>query len=166
MSSVTLARRALGAGSLWIFGVGASSPLTVLVRGVIETYATTGVVGVPASFVLLTVAFALLAVAYLAMSRRVVRAAPFYAVLARGIGGRVAAAGATVALLGYNCIQITLFGLVGVTVAVSGPRGVVGMGGGRVGMGGAARGHACEHECEGPLPRQSRPATPVGHVSV
>jgi hypothetical protein len=117
MSSVTLARRTLGAGSLWMFGVGASSPLTVLVRGVIATYATTGVVGVPASFVLLTVALALLAVAYLAMSRRVVHAAPFYAVLARGIGGWLAAAGAAVALLGYNCIQISLFGLVGVTVA-------------------------------------------------
>jgi hypothetical protein len=94
VTSVTSARRTLGAGSLWIFGVGASSPLTVLVDGVVATYASTGVVGVPASFVLLTVALALLAVGYLAMSRRVVHAAPFYALLARGMGGRVAAAGA------------------------------------------------------------------------
>ncbi|HET8660335.1 MAG TPA: APC family permease [Micromonosporaceae bacterium] len=117
MSAFTLARRTLGTGSLWIFGVSASSPLTVLVGGVIATYATTGVVGVPASFIVITAALALLAVGYVAMSRHVVHAAPFYALLARGFGGTVAAAGAVVALLGYNCIQISLYGLVGVTLA-------------------------------------------------
>jgi amino acid transporter len=116
VSDVTLARRTLGTGSLWIFGVSASSPLTVLVGGVIATYATTGVVGVPASFVLITVALALLAVGYVAMSRHVVHAAPFYAMLARGLGGTAATAGALVALLGYHCIQISLYGLVGVTL--------------------------------------------------
>src|SRR4051812_33428506 len=116
VKAVTLARRTLGAGSLWIFGVSASSPLTVLVGGVIATYATTGVVGVPASFLIITVALLLLAVGYIAMSRHVPHAAPFYALLARGLCGTAAVAGAVVALLGYNCIQISLYGLVGVTL--------------------------------------------------
>jgi amino acid transporter len=107
----------LGAGSLWVFAVSASSPLTVLVGGVIATYATTGVVGVPASFVLIAVALLLLATGYVAMSRRVPHAAPFFALLARGIGGTAASAGAAVALLGYLCIGISLYGLVGVTLA-------------------------------------------------
>jgi amino acid transporter len=115
--AVTLARRTLGAGSLWIFGVSASSPLTVLVGGVIATYATTGVVGVPASFLIIAVALALLAIGYVTMSRHVLHAAPFYALLARGMGGVPAAAGAAVALLGYHSIQISLYGLVGVTLA-------------------------------------------------
>jgi amino acid transporter len=116
VSVLTLARRTLGTGSLWIFGVSASSPLTVLVGGVIATYATTAVIGVPASFVLITIALALLAVGYVAMSRHVVHAAPFYAMLARGLGGTAATTGAVVALLGYHCIQISLYGLVGVTL--------------------------------------------------
>lgn len=116
MTDVTLARRTLGTGSLWIFGVSASSPLTVLVGGVIATYATTGVIGVPASFIVIAVALVLLAVGYVAMSRHVVHAAPFYALLARGLGGRAAAAGAVVAILGYHCIQISLYGLIGVTL--------------------------------------------------
>jgi amino acid transporter len=117
VSDITLARRTLGTGSLWIFGVSASSPLTVLVGGVIATYATTGVIGVPASFILIMVVLALLAVGYVAVSRHVVHAAPFYALLARGLGGTAAGAGALVALLGYHCIQISLYGLVGVTLA-------------------------------------------------
>jgi hypothetical protein len=107
----------LGAGSLWVFAVSASSPLTVLVGGVIATYATTGVVGVPASFVLLAAALLLLATGYMAMSRRVPHAAPFYALLARGIGGTAATAGASLALLGYLCIGVSLYGLVGITLA-------------------------------------------------
>jgi amino acid transporter len=117
MSSTTLARRTLGTGSLWIFGVSASSPLVVLVGGVIPTYAAAGAVGVPVSFVLLAITLALLAVGYVAMSRHVVHAAPFYAVLARGLSGSAGTAGALVALLGYNCIQISLYALVGTTLA-------------------------------------------------
>ncbi|MFC7483051.1 APC family permease [Luedemannella flava] len=36
--------------------------------------------------------------------------------LAQGLGGTAAAAGAVVALVGYHCIQISLYGLVGVTL--------------------------------------------------
>jgi amino acid transporter len=111
-----LARRTLGAGALWVFGVSASSPLTVLVGGIVATYALTGVVGVPLSFGLITVVVGLLAVGYLAMSRHVVSPAPFYAVLGRGLGRSVGVSGALVALLAYNAIQISLYGLIGVTV--------------------------------------------------
>jgi hypothetical protein len=79
---VTLARRTLGGGSLWIFAVGASSPLTVLVGGIVATYALTGVVGVPLAFAVIMVVLALVAVGYVAMARHVVHSAPFYAQLA------------------------------------------------------------------------------------
>nr|MDT0658747.1 amino acid permease [Micromonospora sp. DSM 115978] len=116
MSQVTLARRTLGGGALWVFGVGASSPLTVLVGGIVSTYALTGVVGVPLSFLVIMVALGLLAVGYVAMARHVPHSAPFYAQLARGLSPRLGVAGGAVALLGYNAIQISLFGLIGATL--------------------------------------------------
>ena len=79
ISGVTLARRTLGGAALFVFAAGASSPLTVLVGGVVATYALTGVVGVPLSFVVIMLVLGVLAVGYLAMARHVVHGAPFYA---------------------------------------------------------------------------------------
>ena len=102
---------------MWFFAVGASSPMTVLAGGVIATYAGTGVVGVPLSFVVLVAALGLLTVGYVAMSRHVGQAATFYALLVHGLGRAWGVAGAAVALVAYNAIQISLYGLFGVTVA-------------------------------------------------
>src|SRR5690349_14059331 len=113
MSQATLSRRSLGGGALFVFSTGASSPLTVLVGGVVATYALTGVVGVPLSFLVIMVVLVLLLVGYVAMSRHVPHSAPFYAQLARGLNPAVGVAGSAVALLGYNTIQISLYGLVG-----------------------------------------------------
>ncbi len=112
-----LARRTLGGFGLWLFAVGASSPMTVLAGSVVATYAGTGVVGVPLSFVLLGPALALASVGYVAVARHVQHAAPFYAVLTHGLGRLVGVAGAAVAVLAYNAIQICLYGLIGATLA-------------------------------------------------
>ncbi|HEY0697730.1 MAG TPA: amino acid permease, partial [Micromonospora sp.] len=91
--------------------------MTVLAGGVVATYASTGVVGVPLSFLLLCAALALFTIGYVAMSRHVPHAATFYAFLARGLGRVWGVGGAALALLAYNCIQISLYGLFGVTLA-------------------------------------------------
>ena len=44
-------------------------------------------------------------------------AAVFYALIARGLGGVCGVAGGALALLSYNAIQISLYGLFGFTVA-------------------------------------------------
>jgi len=111
-----LARRALGGFALWLFAVGASSPMTVLAGSVPATYAATGVVGVPLSFLLLGPVMALLTVGYVAVARHVQHAAPIYAVLTHGLGRMAGVAGAAEAVLGYNAIQICLYGLIGVTL--------------------------------------------------
>ena len=54
-----LARRRIGVGSLIFFTVAASAPFTVLGGGITTTYAVTGIVGVPLSFILLGIALAL-----------------------------------------------------------------------------------------------------------
>jgi amino acid transporter len=97
-------------------GVGASSPLTVLVGGIPSTYALTGVVGVPAAFLVVLVVVLILAVGHVAVSKHVTHPAPFYAQLARGFSPIVGVAGAAVALLGYNAIQISLYPLIGTTL--------------------------------------------------
>ena len=112
-----LRRRRLGVIHLVFFTVAASAPLTVLGGGVTTTFAVTGNVGVPLSFLVLAVALALFAVGYAAMSRHVANAGAFYSYLARGLGRTWGVAGSFVALVSYNAIQIGLYGLFGAAFA-------------------------------------------------
>jgi amino acid transporter len=112
-----LARRSVGPAGLWVFGVSASAPMTVLAGGVIATYASTGVIAVPLSFLVLTAVLLLFSVGFAALARQAPHAATFVALLANGLGRTAAIAGAAVALLGYNSIQIALYGLLGATAA-------------------------------------------------
>ena len=112
-----LAKKSMGTASMFWFCVGASSPMTVLAGGIVATYATSGVVGIPLSFIVLAAVLWLFTTGYTAMARHVPHAASFYAVLARGIGRVGGVAGGAVALLAYNCIQISLYGLLGATFA-------------------------------------------------
>ncbi|UQU67415.1 APC family permease [Couchioplanes caeruleus] len=114
---VTLARRTMGAGALIGVAAVASSPQTVLNGGIPATYAQSGVQGVPLSFVIVTLVLALLGVGYVAVSRHVPHGAPFYAQLARGLGPGWGLAAAGVALLGYNTLQISLYALLGTSIA-------------------------------------------------
>lgn len=108
-----LRRRRLGVMHLVFFTVAASAPLTVLGGGVTTTFAVTGNAGVPLSFLLLAAALALFAVGYAAMSRHVANAGAFYSYLAKGLGRTWGVAGAFVALISYNGMQIGLYGLFG-----------------------------------------------------
>jgi amino acid transporter len=112
-----LARRTLSGGALFFFSVGASAPLTVVAGGVVATYASTGVVGVPAAFPLVTAALALFTVGYVAMARRAPHAGPLYAQVARGFGPLRGLCAAPLAVLAYHCIQCSLFGLLGFVVS-------------------------------------------------
>ena len=114
---VGLARRTLSPFGLWVFGAAASAPMVVLAGGIPATYATTGVTALPLMFVLVAVTVALLAVGYTAMARQVGHPAAYYGILAHGLGRRWGVAGGMVALLAYNSIQVSLYGLVGATLA-------------------------------------------------
>jgi amino acid transporter len=111
-----LARRRLGVGSLVFFTVSASAPMTVIGGGVVAMFAATGLVGVPLAFPILAVALGLFAVGYAAMSRHVVNAGVFYAYISQGLGGVWGVAASFTALISYNAIQISLYGLFGAAV--------------------------------------------------
>ncbi|WP_327038057.1 APC family permease [Micromonospora maris] len=114
---VALARRTVTPFGLWVFGSQASAPVVVLVGGIPAIYATTGVTALPLTYVLVAAAVALLAVGYTAMARQVGHPAAYYGILARGLGRGWGVAGGFVALVAYNAIGISLYGLLGATVA-------------------------------------------------
>ncbi|WP_307794831.1 hypothetical protein [Leifsonia sp. TF02-11] len=80
------AHRRLGVPAVTFMIVAASAPLTVLAGGVTTTFAVTGVLGVPLSFLLLGAVLAIFAVGYAAMSRYVTNAGAFYSYVSQGIG--------------------------------------------------------------------------------
>lgn len=116
-----LDRGSLGTAGMWFFTVSASAPMTVLAGSVVATFAVTGVVGVPLSFVLLAVALFPFTVGYTTMSRHVPHTGVFYSYLALGLGRGWGVVGGLVALVSYNAIQICLYGLLGASLTTLWP---------------------------------------------
>jgi amino acid transporter len=115
--AVGLSPKTLTGPALWFFCVGASSPMTVFAGAFAAAWATTGVVGLPLSFLLVGVPLWLLTVGYLGVARHVGSAAPCYSVLLHGLGRVLGVAGAGVAVLGYVAIQAALYALVAATMS-------------------------------------------------
>lgn len=111
-----LHRRSLGTAHLVFFIVAASAPLTAVAGGQSATYLVTGNKGIPFLFIPLGIMLALFSVGYAAMSRHITNAGAFYSYIARGLGRIPAVAGAFVALVAYNAMQIGIYGLFGVAM--------------------------------------------------
>jgi amino acid transporter len=107
----------MGTWSLMAMAVSASSPMVVLVGGVVTMYSATGAVGVPVSFLVLAAALAPALVGFAAAARHVGQAATTYAILGTGLGRVAGTAGVAVALVSYAAVEASLFGLVGLTAA-------------------------------------------------
>src|SRR5215472_5744326 len=115
--SRALARDRLGVPAVLFFVLAGVAPLTVA-AGVIPTaYATTGLTGIPAAFLVIAVILAIFAVGYVAMTRHIANSGAFYAFVSQGIGRVAGVAAALVALLAYSCLQIGLYGALGPAAA-------------------------------------------------
>jgi amino acid transporter len=90
--------------------------MTVLAGGIVATYAVTGSLGVPLSFLVLGIILILFSIGYGAMSRHVFNAGAFYAYVAQGVGRAWGVCAAFVAVFAYNSIQIGLYGLLGFVI--------------------------------------------------
>jgi amino acid transporter len=111
--AAALAHNRLGTTRITQFALSAAATLTV-VAGVVPTgYAVTGIIGIPAAFVLLGIVLLVFCVGYNAMSRRISNAGAFYAYIAQGISRPIGVAAAWVALLSYNLLQVGLYGIFG-----------------------------------------------------
>lgn len=103
----------LGVPGIVLMIIAASAPLTVVAGGVTTNYAVSGITGVPLGMLLLACGLLIYAAGYVAMSRHVRNAGAFYAYIARGLGPEAGVAGAWVALVAYNAMQIGIYGMLG-----------------------------------------------------
>ncbi len=110
-------RRRLGVPAVTFMIIAASAPLTVLAGGVTTTFAVTGVIGVPLSFLILGATLAVFAVGYAAMSRYVTNAGAFYSYASQGISRPIGVGASILALISYNAMQIGVYGLFGFQVS-------------------------------------------------
>jgi amino acid transporter len=102
---------------MYVFSVLAAGPLVVFLGAISSGYAVSGTPGLPLAFLLVTGVLALLAVGYAGVARRVPHAAPYYAVIARGLGRHAGVAAGFLALAAYNAILCCMYGLLGGYIA-------------------------------------------------
>ncbi|UOZ06789.1 APC family permease [Amycolatopsis sp. WQ 127309] len=112
-----LGTRRLGAVQIVFFVVAAAGPLYAIAGGVSATYAVTGSIGVPLSFVVLAPVLALFAAGYAAMSRYITNAGAFYPYVAHGIGKSAGTGVAYVTVVAYSSIQLGIYGIFGLSVS-------------------------------------------------
>ncbi len=115
--SAALARGRLGIPAVVFFVVAAAAPLTAVAGGASTGYAVTGVRGIPLAYLVVAGVLALFSVGYVSMSRRVVNAGAFYSFVSRGLGRPAGVATAIIALVGYNAMQIGLYGAFGAVLS-------------------------------------------------
>lgn len=108
-----MARDSLGVPAVVFFVMSGIAPLTVA-AGVIPTaYAVTGVLAIPAAFLVVFVVLAVWSSGYVAMARHVRNSGAFYAMIARGLGRPAGVGAALVALVAYELLAVGLFGAFG-----------------------------------------------------
>ncbi|RSM43874.1 amino acid permease [Actinoplanes sp. ATCC 53533] len=108
--TATLARSRLGVWPLVFTVMAAAAPLTVVAGGATTGFAVTGITGIPIAYVIIALVLAVFSVGYVAMSRRILNAGAFYTYVTHGLGKPLGVGSAFVALVGYNTMQIGLYG--------------------------------------------------------
>ncbi|MEU9556383.1 APC family permease [Streptomyces fumanus] len=103
---------ALGTSDIAFFVVSAAAPLTVM-AGVAPLALVLGGIGAPVGYLLAGLTLAVFAVGFTTMSRHVRGGGAFYAYITRGLGPAVGVGAALLALVGYNGMEIGVYGLLG-----------------------------------------------------
>jgi amino acid transporter len=115
--SRALARDRLGVPAVLFFVLAGVAPLTVAAGVIPSAYATTGLTGIPAAFLVIAVILAIFATGYVAMTRHITNSGAFSAFISRGLGRITGVAAALIALLSYSFLQIGLYGAFGPNAA-------------------------------------------------
>lgn len=112
-----LAKDRLGVPMIVGHALSGSAPLTVVAAGTTTGYAITGNQGLPLIYAVVAVALMLFSVGFVAMSRHIVNAGSFYTYIAHGMGSIIGVGAAFIAKLGYNSMQVGLYGGFGALAA-------------------------------------------------
>ncbi|MFD5769175.1 APC family permease [Streptomyces sp. NPDC127049] len=102
----------LSTSDITFFVVSAAAPLTVM-AGVAPVAILLGGIGAPVGYLLAGLTLTVFAVGFTTMSRHVRSGGAFYAYITRGLGVPLGLAAALVAMLGYNGMEIGVYGLLG-----------------------------------------------------
>ncbi|UYQ60162.1 APC family permease [Streptomyces peucetius] len=102
----------LGTADIAFFVVSAAAPLTVM-AGVAPLAILLGGIGAPVGYLLAGITLAVFAVGFTTMSRHVRGGGAFYAYITRGLGRGAGVGAALLALIGYNGMEIGVYGLLG-----------------------------------------------------
>jgi amino acid transporter len=111
--STELRKGALGLGFIVFFVISAAGPLVAIAGGFPIGIMLGNGAGTPTLLIATVLILLMFAAGYTAMSRYVTNAGGFYAFTARGLGGTAGGAAAFLALVGYNTMQIGLYGMFG-----------------------------------------------------
>ncbi|MEU6089536.1 APC family permease [Streptomyces sp. NPDC047085] len=109
-ATATLRSGSLGTADVAFFVVSAAAPLTVM-AGVAPLAILLGGIGAPVGYLLAGLTLAVFAVGFTTMSRHVRSGGAFYAFITRGLGRPVGIGAALLALVGYNGMEIGVYGL-------------------------------------------------------
>ncbi|ALV36094.1 APC family permease [Streptomyces sp. CdTB01] len=109
-ATATLRSGSLGTADIAFFVVSAAAPLTVM-AGVAPLAILLGGIGAPAGYLIAGITLAVFAVGFTTMSRHVKNGGAFYAYITRGLGRPVGIGAALLALIGYNGMEIGVYGL-------------------------------------------------------
>lgn len=112
-----LAADRVGAPSVMSFVLSSVAVATVVAGVVTTMFAVTGLVAIPAAFIVVAATLAIFAVGYVAMARHVRNAGVFYAFVTAGLGRAVGVAAAFDAVVAYNLLQVGLYGAFGPAAA-------------------------------------------------
>lgn len=105
-----LARNQVGVLGIVFFVIAAASPLTVVVALFPVIIGAGNGVGIAGAFALTAVVLTVFAVGYVAMSKHITNAGAFYAFITRGLGRPMGLGSASLAIFGYNAIQLGVIG--------------------------------------------------------
>ncbi|MEU9991373.1 APC family permease [Streptomyces sp. NPDC048045] len=113
-AAATLRSGSLGTADIAFFVVSAAAPLTVM-AGVAPLAILLGGIGAPVGYLLAGLTLAVFSVGFTTMSRHITSGGAFYAFITRGLGRPVGIGAALLALIGYNGMEIGVYGLLAST---------------------------------------------------
>ncbi|MEV3993260.1 APC family permease [Streptomyces sp. NPDC049837] len=106
----------LGTADIAFFVVSAAAPLTVM-AGVAPIAIVLGGIGAPVAYLIAGITLTVFAVGFTTMSRHVRSGGAFYAYITQGLGKPVGIGAALLAVVGYNGMEIGVYGLLGSATA-------------------------------------------------
>jgi amino acid transporter len=101
----------LGVFAVAFFVISAAAPLTAMAGGAPVAMLLGNGPGIPLAYVVVSVILLIFSVGYTAMARHHTSTGAFYSFVSRGLHQPAGGAAAFIALLGYNAMQIGLYGL-------------------------------------------------------